>query len=165
MRTITKEVEHEIDGTTYKFQIKKMDALRGSYLLKFCTEKLLPLFDGLKGAFSAIPEGTKEEDVQKIAQERTDMLLEVIPKALSSISEEELISFEMRCLETVSMLKPAGWQPVIIGKSFGVEEVESDVGTVLMLCYEVVEFNMGSFFGGKSLGSLLSLKNSSRHGA
>lgn len=162
MRVTTKEVEHEVDGKMCKFQIKKMDALHGSYLLKFCSEKLLPLLDNIKAVVEPVKEG---DDPEKVAEERTKVVLDIIPKALASLSEEELISFEIRCLNTVSMLYPAGWQPVMSGNNFGVEELEDDLMTVLLLCYEVVEFNMGSFFGGKRLGSMLSQIGSSRPGA
>lgn len=165
MRTITKEVEHEIDGTTYKFQIKKMDALHGSYLIKFCTEKLLPMMSLVQELLSPISKDASEAEVSKIAEKRTNMILEEIPNALASLSEDEMIKFEMRCLGTVSMLKPAGWQPVMIGKSFGVEELEYDPATVLLLCYQVVAFNLKDFFQGKGLGSLLSRLNSFQPGA
>ena len=117
MRITTKEVTHEIDDVEYRLQIKKMDALHGSYLMKFCTEKFLPLFGDAQALFEGeAPEN--EADVERLSQERTQKVLTLIPKVLSSLSEEELINFEIRCLQTVSILKPAGWQPVLIGKEF-----------------------------------------------
>ena len=157
MRITTKEVKHEVDGQEMTFQIRKMDALHGSYLMKFCAEKFLPLLGEVQSLFEGEPQ--TEEEAEKLAKERTEQILVLIPKALASLTEDELINFEIRCLQTVDVLKPAGWQPVLVGKNFGVEELEDDIMTVLVLCYEVVEFNMGSFFGGKSLGSLLHPKN------
>jgi len=159
MRITTKEVKHEVDGQEMTFQIKKMDALRGSYLMKFCAEKFLPVLNKAQNMFSEDEQPKNEEEVQILAKKRTEEIFTLIPEVLSTMTEEELISFETRCLQTVEVLKPAGWQPVMVGNHFGVEELEDDIKTVLILCYEVVEFNMGSFFGGKSLASLLHRKN------
>ena len=154
MRITTKEVKHEVDGQERTFQIRKMDALHGSYLLKFVTEKFLPMLNDFSSLMSEdLPKDKK--DLDKVAAARTEQVIQMIPKVLASMTEEELIGFETRCLQTVDILMSAGWQPVMIGDNFGVEELESDIKTVLILCYEVVEFNMGSFFGGNGLASLL----------
>ena len=157
MRETIKKVTHEIDGKECSFQIKKMDALKASFLLKFVTEKLLPLLNGAKELFISHDENDTEEEV---VQKRMDTIMTIIPQALSSISEAELRNFEIKCLQTVDMLMPAGWQPVMMGDKFGVEEVEYDPMVALMLCYDVVEFNFKGFFGEKGLGSLLPLRNS-----
>ena len=159
MRITTKEVKHEVDGQEMTFQIKKMDALRGSYLMKFCAEKFLPILTKAQNLFAEDEKPKNEEEVKALAQKRTEQIFALIPEILSTMTEEELIGFETRCLQTVEVLKPAGWQPVMVGNNFGVEELEDDIKTVLILCYEVVEFNMGSFFGGKNLASLLPRKN------
>jgi len=159
MRITTKEVKHEIDGQEMTFQIKKMDALRGSYLMKFCAEKFLPVFTKAQHMFNDEEAPKNEEEAKELARVRTEQIFTLIPEVLASMTEEELISFETRCLQTVEVLKPAGWQPVMVGNHFGVEELEDDIKTVLILCYEVVEFNMGSFFGGKNLASLLPHKS------
>ena len=163
MREITKQVVRKVDGEERTFQIRKMNALNGSLLLKFCAEKLIPLFSGVQDMLSGADiEGKSEEEVVK---NRTESVMTMIPQALASISDEELISFEERCLKTVDILMPAGWQPVMIGKSFGVEELEYDPVTALLLCYDVLEFNLGSFFGGKGLGSLLPQQSSTQQNA
>lgn len=158
MRITTKEVKHEVDGQEMTFRITKMNALHGSYLMKFCAEKFLPLLSEAQELFSG-EEPKTEAEVEELAKKRTEKVLVLIPKALASLTEEELIGFEVRCLQTVEVSKPAGWQPVLIGQEFGVEELEGDIMTTLILCYEVVEFNMGSFFGGKGLTSILHRKN------
>jgi len=156
MRITTKEVVHEVDGQEMTFQIRKMDALHGSYLMKFCAEKLLPVFNDVQKLFANDnEEGLSPEELEEIAKKRTDEVFTMLPKALANLSEEELIGFEMKCLRTVDVKKPAGLQPVLIGNNFGVEELEDDIKTILILCYEVVEFNMSGFFGEKGLGSLL----------
>ena len=158
MRVTTKEVKHEVNGQEMTFQIRKMDALHGSYLMKFCAEKFLPVMNDVQGLFNEeLPEDKEKAD--RIMKMKTDKVFQLIPKALSALSEDELINFEIRCLQTVDVLKPAGWVCVMDGKHFGIEELEEDIKTMLILCYEVVEFNMGSFFGGNSLSSLLHRQN------
>jgi hypothetical protein len=85
----------------------------------------------------------------------------MIPEALSKLPEDEMISFEIRCLQSVDILKKAGWQPVMVGNNFGDEELEYDIGATLRLVYEVLVFNLGSFFGERGLLSLLNRQNTS----
>lgn len=155
MREITKEVKHEVEGQEMLFQITKMNALKGTYLVKFVTEKLIPVFTQLQDIFQAPDADLSKEEQQKLIEQRTAEVLQMLPKALEALSEEDLTGLIERCLQTVQVSKPAGWQPVMIGHDFGVEELEYDIMTALLLCYEVIEFNLGSFFGGKSLGSFL----------
>ena len=162
MREVTKEVKHEIDGKEYTFQIRKMNALKGSYLVKFVTEKLILVFTKLQGVFTP---AAGDADQQKVVAARTEELLAMIPDALSKLSDEEVEQLLSRCLNTVDVLLPAGWQPVMSGSDFGFEELEYDIMTALILCYEVIEFNLGGFFGGKSLGSFLPSRNTSQQNA
>lgn len=157
MRETVKKVYHEIDGEKCEFQITKLDALQGGCMLKFVTEKLIPLIGGAQEIFSSTRDIDDEEEA---VRQRTDNIMKIIPKALESISDKELIDFEKRCLRTVEINKPAGWQPVMIGDDFGVDEIAYDPIMALTLCYDVVEFNFGGFFGDKGLASVLPLQNS-----
>lgn len=169
MRETEKIVELEFkegDKTEKRnYKIKKMDALAGSWLLKFCTQKILPLFNVIKGVFGNLGEDVTEEDIPKVSEGRTEEILELLPKALETLTEEELINFEIKCLKTVEAWYPAGYQPVINGKTFGDPYIEYDVGAMLRLVYEVLVFNLGSFFGEGSLISLLNLLSSSQSNA
>lgn len=172
MRETTKQIVFTVGGEEKTFQLRKMNALAGTYMVKFCAEKLLPLYKSLQSVFSSSDtsiEGLSEEEIkakeEKAIAERTDKLLVLIPEALSHLPEDELMIFETRCLQTVDVLKKAGWQPVMVGNSFGDEELEYDVSAVLRLVYEVLVFNLGSFFGGGSLLSLLNRKDSSPQNA
>ena len=160
MREISKEVKHTFDsfeGEEKTFQIKKMNALEGSVLLKFVGEKLLPLFSAVQDVF--VPSEDEEITEEELTARRSEAIMKLIPQALESISEDELMRFEQKCLNTVEILLPAGWQPVMRGKNFGVEELEYDPIAALLLCYEVVEFNLSGFFGGKGLASFLPNRN------
>ena len=111
MREIVKKVVHTVDEEELTFQVHKMNALDGSYLIKFVAEKLIPLFDSFQTLFSS-PEGEEEVDVEEEARKRSEAIVEVLPKALASISKEELHSFQKQCLNNVSPLitfcQPAG---------------------------------------------------------
>lgn len=152
MRETMKQVVHKVDDKETSFRIHKMNALEGGVLLKFVAEKLLPIFRNIEGIFAEPEEGATEEEV---AVQRTNMILEMIPKALEKISDKELMDFEKNCLRMVEMNLAAGWQPVMVGDDFGVEEIEYDAFTALLLCYDVVQFNFNGFFGGKGLTSFL----------
>ena len=168
MRETIKRIKIGPEGEEKEYQIHKMNALAGSYLIKFCSEKLLPVYNSLQNAFSSTDtdiEGLTDEQIAekeaKVAKERTQAVIRLIPEALSKLSEKELMEFEVRCLQTVEILKPAGWQAVMINGRFGDEDLEYDLGTVLRLVYEVLVFNLGSFFGGANLSSLLNNSGSS----
>lgn len=157
MREVTKETVHPVEGVDKRFRIHKMNALHGSYLMKFCAEKLLPVFNALQNVYKDVDTDKIENEDQKkaIVEEQTNNVMALLIDALASISEEELQKFEIRCLQTVEMETEAGWMNVMNGERFAVGIIEYDTMAVLMLCYDVLEYNLSGFFGGSSLGSLL----------
>ena len=167
MRENKKEVTLELDGKEMTFVITKMDAFSGASLMKFVTEKMLPAIGEVQEAFIAKDGETEltEEQQQDIVKERVKNVMPLISKFLESITDEELIKLEKSCLKTVKCKLPAGYQPVLMGDSFGIPELEYDVANVLLLCYYVIEFNTQGFFGGKHSGSLLSKLNIFQPGA
>lgn len=163
MRQNTKEVKHDVDGKEMTFQLKKLSVIDGVYLSKVVAEKIMPIFDSVKEIFK--PTNTKTTNVEQRTDEVMSEVMQSLPKLLSSISKEDLETIMGTCLRSVSALLPAGWQPVMIGDRFCVEEVEYDIAITLALCYEVMEFNLGSFFGGSSLTSLFANLNTSPRNA
>ena len=161
MREITKEVTHEIEGTEWRFMIKKMDALRGSFLMKFCAEKLMPVFNKMQTVFQGDSGKTyaNEEEKKAAADAMTAEAINMLVAAIAAISEEELITFEKRCLSTVRIFADGEWTKIMDGDQICVGILEYDTMTVLLLCYDVLEFNLSGFFGGSSLGSLLPRQN------
>ena len=155
MRQITKEVTHKVDDQEMTFRITKMNVLDGTYLMKVMLEKLLPAIKDLQAILTADVKGTEQEVIAK----RTEQFVALIPSLLKTLEKEDLFELMKNCLQTVEVKMPAGWQKVMMGNDFGVEGLEYDVITCLLLCYEVIEFNTGSFFGEKSLTSLLSRSN------
>lgn len=165
MRDITKEVVLTLEGDKeMTFVITKMDAFSGASLMKFVTEKLLPAIGEVQDAL-VIKEGENLDNESELVKERVQSVMPMISKFLESISDEELVRLEKSCLKTVKCKMPAGYQPVLIGDSFGIPELEYDPINVLLLCYYVIEYNAQGFFAGKHLGSLLSKLNTSLPGA
>ena len=152
MREVTKQVKHEVDGKEMTFQIRKMNVIDGAYLAKFGTEKLLPVFNAMDRIGNA--DGGKAP-AEQMLQLKTDQAIELIANTLHSLSREEMAELITMCLQTVDALLPAGWCAVMVNGYFGVPELEHDTKLGLILCYQVIDFNLGDFFGGKSLGSLL----------
>lgn len=153
MRETTKLVTIEIDGEEKQFQIKKMNAFDGSYLLKVVTEKALPL---LEKATSITQEGVPDEvNLMKIA--------ELLPGALASLGAEEMKRIMTLCLQTVYCLMPAGLEQVVDNRGeFCIPELEYDPASCLRLVYEVIAFNTSGFFGGSGLSSFLARRNGSQ---
>ena len=165
MRDITKEVVLTLeDDKEMTFVITKMDAFSGASLMKFVTEKLLPAIGEVQDAL-VIKEGESGQDEQELVKQRVQNIMPMLSKFLESISDEELIKLEKMCLKTVKCKLPAGYQPVLMGDSFGIPELQYDVANVLVLCYYVIEYNTQGFFGGKHSGSILSKLNIFQPGA
>ncbi len=160
MREITKEIKFDVDGREMTFQIRKFDVLKATYVAKLAIEKIVPIFTTLEGVMTPIPKDIKKEEIDAIVKERTAKVMDNLPSLLSKLTEDELNFLMKRCLQHVDVLLPAGWQPVMIGDKFGVDELEYDEWAALRLFYEVLEFNLGSFFGGKNLSSILNRLNS-----
>jgi len=158
MREITKNIELEIEGNKMNFQIRKMDAFNGAYLLKVITEKALP---ALKDAIDMVAnegESKKEEDNESMIR-----IFDLLPGLLASMDAAELKRIMMMCLQTVSCWLPAGYQEVVDSRgNFGIEELEYDVSSCLRLVYEVIVFNCSGFFGESGLGSILGNLNGSQ---
>ena len=167
MRETTKQVTLTIDGKEKQYLIKKMNALDGSGLLKFCAEKLLPAYKQLQAVFSGdeITDELSEEELAAIEQKRTEGLMSTVLDALQNLSKKELIDFEVECLNTVQVNLQGSWLPVMKGKIFCDTDLEYDVSGVLSLVFEVLIFNLRGFFGEGSLASLLGKLNSSQPNA
>ena len=175
VRSISKDFVHEIGGKEMKFRGTKLDALHGAWLMKFAAEKILPAVNGAEEAMKGLQNKAKEiadnetEDqkdrLQDVKDEGTKDVINLVVKALENISEEELINFMTRCLQTVKCDLPAGWRPVMVGPSFGVPDLEYDVAGCLALCMDVIEVNLSGFFGGSLSALTQRFRNSAQQGA
>ena len=117
MRTITKDITIKTDGNQVGFRLSKLDAFSGVALLRL----LMRL----------------EEHKQGIT----------IMELIASLSEEELRSVMTSVLNHVSVLLPAGPQPVMTGSEWGYPELEHDTRSCMRLLMEGIAWSLSGFFG------------------
>ena len=129
MRQITKDIEITIDGNAVGFRLTKLDAFSGVMLLRLLMRLENERNDGDGSAFSYLD-------------------------LISSLSEEELRSVMMSVLNHVSVLLPAGPQPVMTGSEWGYPELEYDTPSCMKLLLEGIAWSLSGFFGeGQSKGA------------
>ena len=117
MHQITKDILVNIDGSQVGFRLSKLDAFSGVVLLRL----LIRL------------------------EEKNDhpTMLDLI----ASLSEEELRSVMTAVLNHVSVLLPAGPQPVMTGPEWGYPELEHDTRSCMRLLMEGIAWSLSGFFG------------------
>ena len=86
-----------------KFQVKRFDALTGSYIAFTLFEKILPVIMGNKDKFL----GTKTPDAS------ADSFAEMLPSTLFKMSREDFTALQKDCLKVCYEVLPAGLTPVI----------------------------------------------------
>ena len=133
MRQITKDIQMIVDGNPAGFRLFKLDAFSGVTLLRL----LMRLEDHQK----CPPE-------QAAAQPKNLTLLDLI----ASLSEEELRSVMTAVLNHVSVLLPAGPQPVMTGSEWGYPELEHDTPVCMKLLLEGIAWSLSGFFGAGQSG-------------
>ena len=117
MRQITKDIQITIDGTPVSFRLMKLDAFSGVQLLRL-----------LMRLESENPSPT---------------ILDLV----SSFSGEELRSVMTSVLNHVSVILPAGPQPVMTGSEWGYPELEHDTPSCMKLLLEGIAWSLSGFFG------------------
>ena len=123
MRTITKTIQLTIDGQPMDFRLKKLDAFSGVQLLRL-----------LMRLESENPSST---------------ILDLV----SSFSGDELRSVMTSVLNHVSVLLPAGPQPVMTGSEWGYPELEHDTPVCMKLLLEGIAWSLSGFFGAGQSGA------------
>jgi len=123
MRNITKDITFSIDGQKTGFRLSKLDAFSGIMLLRL-----------LMRLEEHNPHPT---------------ILDLI----FSLSEDELRSVMTAVLNHVSVLLPAGPQPVMTGPEWGYPELEHDTPSCMKLLLEGIAWNLSGFFGEGQPGS------------
>ncbi len=118
MRQITKDIEMSIDGQPVGFRLSKLDAFSGITLLRL----LMRLEE-----HNASP-----------------TMLDLI----ASLSEDELRSVMTAVFNHISVLLPAGPNPVMTGSEWGYPELEHDTPTCMKLLLEGIAWSLSGFFGG-----------------
>ena len=119
MRIITKDIQLPIDGSPTSFRLTKPDAFSGVEILRL----LLRL--------------------QNAKPEENSPVLDLI----TSLSSDELRSVMTSCLNHVSVLLPAGPNPVMTGSEWGYPELKHDTVSCMKLVLEEIAWALEGFFG------------------
>ena len=124
MREITKTISAPVDGKSLDFRLTKLDAFSGAALLRM---------------LSGMPQSRGGESVMSF---------------ITHLSESDLRSLMITCLQHCEVLLPAGWMPVMTRGEWTYPELEYDTAVCLKLTIEGVLWTLEGFFGGGASGSL-----------
>ena len=124
MREITKVLSASMDGKSKDFRLTKLDAFSGAALLR--------MLSGM----------------------RKDPGDDSVLGFITSLSEPDLRSLMIICLQHCEVLLPAGWMPVMTRGEWTVSELEHDTAGCLKLTIEEVLWTLEGFFGGGGSTSL-----------
>ena len=145
MRQITKDIQITIDGTQTGFRISKLDAFSGILLLRLLM-RLEEQGDGpeqgdgsSRSADAELKGCPRRSDPRRSAPTLLDLI--------ASFSEDELRSVMTSVLNHISVLLPAGPQPVMTGPEWGYPELEHDTPTCMKLLLEGISWSLSGFFG------------------
>ncbi len=124
MREIAKNISIPVDGKNIDFRLTKLDAFSGASLLRM---------------LSNMPQASSGDSVMGF---------------ISHLSESDLRSLMITCLQHCEVLLPAGWMPVMTRGEWTVSELEHDTAVCLKLTIEEVLWTLEGFFGGGGSTSL-----------
>ena len=124
MREITKVLSASMDGKSKDFRLTKLDAFSGAALLR--------MLSGM----------------------RKDPGDDSVLGFITSLSEPDLRSLMITCLQHCEVLLPAGWMPVMTRGEWTVSELEHDTAVCLKLTIEEVLWTLEGFFDGGGSTSL-----------
>ena len=118
MREITKTISAPVDRKSLDFRLTKLDA--------FCGASLLRMLSGM-------PQSRGGESVMSF---------------ITHLSESDLRSLMITCLQHCEVLLPAGWMPVMTRGEWTYPELEHDTAVCLKLTIEEVLWTLEGFFDG-----------------
>ena len=124
MREIEKNISIPVEGKPMNFRLTKLDAFSGASLLR--------MLSGM----------------------RKDPGDDSVLGFITSLSEPDLRSLMITCLQHCEVLLPAGWMPVMTRGEWTVSELEHDTAVCLKLTIEEVLWTLEGFFGGGGSTSL-----------
>ena len=124
MRESEKNISIPVEGKPMNFRLTKLDAFSGASLLR--------MLSGM----------------------RKDPGDDSVLGFITSLSEPDLRSLMITCLQHCEVLLPAGWMPVMTRGEWTVSELEHDTAGCLKLTIEEVLWTLEGFFGGGGSTSL-----------
>ena len=128
MRKISKDITLSIDGNPQGFRLTKPDAFSGVEILRLLLR--------LQNRTECHPERSE-------AESKDSTILDLI----TSLSSDELRSVMTSCLNHVSVLLPAGPNPVMTGSEWGYPELKHDTVSCMKLVLEEIAWTLEGFFG------------------
>ena len=117
MRDITKIISIPVDGKSLDFRLTKLDAFSGASLLRM---------------LSSMPQASSGDSVMGF---------------ITHLSESDLRSLMITCLQHCEVLLPAGWIPVMTRGEWTYPELEHDTAVCLKLTIEEMLWTLEGFFG------------------
>ena len=123
MREIIKSISIPVDGKHMDFRLTKLDAFSGASLLRM---------------LSNMPQVSSGDSVMGF---------------ITYLSESDLRSLMITCLQNAEVLLPAGWIPVMTRGEWTYPELEHDTAVCLKLTIEEVLWTLEGFFGGGASAS------------
>ncbi len=120
MRVITKTVSIPVDQEQREFRLTKLDAFSGAGLLRLIRKYL--------------PSPAAETDAA------------LADRVFSALTEEELRSLMVSCLNHTEVLLEAGYQRVMEGEDWGWPDLSHDAGACLRLTLQCVLWTLRDFF-------------------
>ena len=124
MREIEKTISIPVEGKPMNFRLTKLDAFSGASLLR--------MLSGM----------------------RKDPGDDSVLGFITSLSDPDLRSLMITCLQRCEVLLPAGWIPVMTRGEWTYPELEHDTAVCLKLTIEEVLWTLEGFFGGGGSTSL-----------
>ena len=116
MREIMKILPVTVDGKSQDFRLNKLDAFSGAALLRM---------------LSGMPKDPGDDSVMGF---------------ITSLSEADLRSLMITCLQHCEVLLPAGWMPVMTRGEWSYPELEYDTAVCLRLTIEEIAWTLEGFF-------------------
>ena len=123
MRDIMKVLSVPVDGKSMDFRLTKLDAFSGASLLRMLS-------------------GMRKEPGD-----------DSVMGFITSLSEPDLRSLMITCLQHCEVLLPAGWMPVMTRGEWTYPELEHDTAVCLKLTIEEVLWTLEGFFDGGASAS------------
>ena len=144
MRRISKDLSLTIGGNPLSFRLTKPDAFSGVEILRL----LLRLQDRWEDGAEQGDGFCRSTNVeQKNRPRRTAQTSPTIMDLITSLSADELRSVMTSCLNHVSVLLPAGPNPVMTGSEWGYPELKHDTVSCMKLVLEEIAWALEGFFG------------------
>ena len=157
MRQITKDIQITIDGSLQGFRLTKPDAFSGVEILRLLLRLQEKWGQGSStderrmGRWgqgnSAHPVGGPGSPVPAGPPRPLGPPDPTVLDLITSLSGDELRSVMTSCLNHVSVLLPAGPNPVMTGSEWGYPELKHDTVSSMKLVLEEIAWALEGFFG------------------